>query len=436
VLSTGSCCSRDELAVATGVTTLASYEYDEEGRLSKVDRPAVGSYRFRYDDAHQLLSVTEGTDSVVTAFTYDDAYRARVSDIGAGQERFVFTYSGNQTSVRDGQGWTTSYGWSEIQGMRAVTQRSAPCETCEGGESYGYDALDRLTSVARSGSAGNQVFRYDRVGNRLVTQADAGVQGASYDLRNQLTSTSGSATVTFRGTLDEPGVVAVNGKPARMVSARVFEAEVSVAAGENTITVEAWDSTGNRKLETYSVTQPATAGSFVYDATGNLIQRVDGSDTWSYEWDAENQLKRVTKNGAEVARFQYDALGRRVEKVAGGIGYEYAYDGQDILKESRSDGAVYTYAHGPGIDEPEGRCSSTRTVSARSSRRPTAPATPSARANTTPGATRKRAQASPDSLSPAENGTLRPGSTTTEPDTTTPRSDGSSQRTRSASTGE
>jgi len=41
------------------------------------------------------------------------------------------------------------------------------------------------------------------------------------------------------------------------------------------------------------------------------------------EWNAENQLKRVTKEGVEVARFAYDPLGRRVEKVAGGVTYKF-----------------------------------------------------------------------------------------------------------------
>jgi RHS repeat-associated protein len=75
-----------------------------------------------------------------------------------------------------------------------------------------------------------------------------------------------------------------------------------------------------------------------------------------YEWTVENQLKRVTKDGIEVATFKYDSLGRRVEKkIAGGFTYSYLYDGMDILRETRSDGTTYTYVHGPGIDEPLAR---------------------------------------------------------------------------------
>ncbi len=63
----------------------------------------------------------------------------------------------------------------------------------------------------------------------------------------------------------------------------------------------------------------------------------------------------VEKNSAEAARFAYDPFGRRVEKAAAGVTTTYTYAGLDILREARSDGAAYTYIHGPGIDEPLAR---------------------------------------------------------------------------------
>jgi RHS repeat-associated protein len=86
------------------------------------------------------------------------------------------------------------------------------------------------------------------------------------------------------------------------------------------------------------------------DPNGNLTTKTEGSDTWTYEWNAEDQLKRVTLNGNEVARFAYDPYGRRVEKVAGGFTTSYLYDGQDILREVRG-GATLKYVQGPGIDQ-------------------------------------------------------------------------------------
>ena len=54
--------------------------------------------------------------------------------------------------------------------------------------------------------------------------------------------------------------------------------------------------------------------SYTYDPNGNLAQKTEGSDNWVYSWNAESQLTKVEKNGAEIARFAYDPKRRRLEK--------------------------------------------------------------------------------------------------------------------------
>jgi RHS repeat-associated protein len=87
------------------------------------------------------------------------------------------------------------------------------------------------------------------------------------------------------------------------------------------------------------------------DPNGNLTQKTEGTDTWVYTWNAENQLTKVEKNGTEVARFTYDPRGRRVEKVAGGVTAGYTYDIDDILRERRG-ATIVSYVYGPGFDDP------------------------------------------------------------------------------------
>jgi len=89
---------------------------------------------------------------------------------------------------------------------------------------------------------------------------------------------------------------------------------------------------------------------FPIDSNGNLSSKTEGTDVWAYEWNAQNELTRVTKNGVEQARFAYDPLGRRVEKVAGSVTTSYTHDGEDILREVRG-ASTFKFVHGPGIDE-------------------------------------------------------------------------------------
>jgi RHS repeat-associated protein len=117
------------------------------------------------------------------------------------------------------------------------------------------------------------------------------------------------------------------------------------------VTVNATDLSGNVRTKSWTVNVPADAVSYAYDSNGNLTQKVDGSTTWTYEWNAENQLTRVLSNGSEVARYKYDPLRRRVEQVAGATTTKWAYDGEDVLRET-SGATIWKYVHGPGIDEP------------------------------------------------------------------------------------
>jgi RHS repeat-associated protein len=99
------------------------------------------------------------------------------------------------------------------------------------------------------------------------------------------------------------------------------------------------------------VTAAGAGTTYTYDPNGNLTSKTEGSDTWGYEWNADNQLTRVTKNSIEQARFSYDPMRRRVEKVAGGVTTSYTYDSEDILREVRG-ATTLKYVHGLGIDEP------------------------------------------------------------------------------------
>jgi RHS repeat-associated protein len=136
-----------------------------------------------------------------------------------------------------------------------------------------------------------------------------------------------------------------------MLQGNVFEADLQVQPGSSTVTVQATDVNGNVATKQYQVTVAGSGATYSYDANGNLQTKVEGSDTWTYEWNAENQLTRVLSNGVEVVRSGYDALGRRVERVSGGTTTTWTHDAEDILRQAVGSATV-KFLHGPGIDEP------------------------------------------------------------------------------------
>jgi RHS repeat-associated protein len=136
-----------------------------------------------------------------------------------------------------------------------------------------------------------------------------------------------------------------------MGASNTFEGEIAAESG-SILTLAATDLSGNARTNTYRLPAASPTITYTYDANGNLATKDEGSDVWSYAWNARNELVTVAKNGSVVARFAYDPLGRRIQKVAGDVSTSYVYDGEDIIRETRSNGTGYRYIHGPRVDEP------------------------------------------------------------------------------------
>jgi RHS repeat-associated protein len=82
-----------------------------------------------------------------------------------------------------------------------------------------------------------------------------------------------------------------------------------------------------------------------------MTQKTQGPDTWNYEWNTENQLVRVNKNGAEVASYGYDPFGRRVARVESGNQSGWTYDSEGSIREAGSSTTRH-YVQAAGVDEP------------------------------------------------------------------------------------
>ena len=114
---------------------------------------------------------------------------------------------------------------------------------------FGYDAADQLTGATHQTTAATPVilkrfaYTYDPAGNRASEQIDDSIISASHDSLNRLTSRAVSGALRFTGTLDEPGTVTIQGKPATVDAANTFSGTASVANGTTTVTIrcQGWE---------------------------------------------------------------------------------------------------------------------------------------------------------------------------------------------------
>lgn len=370
-----SCDDAQRTVTAANGTDTLTWIYDTAGRLvSEASAKNGTTVSYAYNDAGQKASVSLNGD-LVAAYTYEGAYLKTITSEG---RTFTYEYDdmGRRTSLAFPNGVTTTYSYNPTLGWleRIATTKGATTiadftythdlvgnrltkSTPDWTETYSYDAGSRLTGAERVGSAPESLlFGYDPVGNRSSDQLNGVSRSYSYDARNRLLAAHAGSTLHVQGRTSEPAQVTVGGQSAQMLPGNGFSAEVTAAPGTNAIAVRAADNSGNVRTNTYNVGAAGDA-SYAYDANGNLTQKVEGGATWIYEWNALNELTRVTKDGGEVVRFAYDPIGRRVEKAAGGITTSYLYDGMELMRETRDNEGPSAYLHGPDVDQPLARIS-------------------------------------------------------------------------------
>jgi RHS repeat-associated protein len=338
--------------VATEASTknasTVGYSYDDAGNRTLLTLNGATHVSYAYDQQSRLFSITRGSNTI--SFGYDTPSRRTSMTYPNG---VVTTYGydteSHLTSIAANKGATPITSFTYL--LDVVGNRTRKT-TLDWIEDYKYDDAYRLLSADRSTGTPTR-FRsaYDATGNRTADQKDDASMGATFNNLNQLLSRQAGGVLAFKGSTNEPATVIVGAKPAQTTASNTFSAQAPVSSGTTDVAVVATDPAGNMRTNTYRVNESTTGATYTYDPNGNLSTKTEGTDTWAYEWNANDELTRVTRNSVEQARLSYDPEGRRVEKVAGGVTTTYTYDGNSILREVRG-ATTLRYVHGRGLDEP------------------------------------------------------------------------------------
>jgi RHS repeat-associated protein len=90
-----------------------------------------------------------------------------------------------------------------------------------------------------------------------------------------------------------------------------------------------------------------------YDGAGNLTADKDG---YEYQYDYENRIVKITKDGNDMAEFAYDALGTRIERFTNHDSQTTCYyynDNWQVVTETDGNGLTQRwFVYGNYIDEP------------------------------------------------------------------------------------
>jgi RHS repeat-associated protein len=384
------------VAYNDGTTPALAYGYDRRGRLTGVTQGANATTALAYNDPSELLSETYGGSSPLTGLAVTngyDAYLRRTSLHLNTSSALSFTYGYDAASrlltVNDGNNNIATYSYlanSPLVGQivlansgttrmttakqydflnRLIQISSAPSAAPALSYSYLYNlANQRIRAALGDGSSwlytydflgqvivGHKFFSdqtpvpgqqfnyaFDNIGNRTQALAGGDQNGqnqrlASYTANalNQYTQRTVPGYVDIMGLGFATNAVTVNGQTAWR-KFEYFRQQLSVTNTSAPVWQPLTNAQGGQTTVTGNLFVAETPESFAYDADGNLTS--DGR--WTYTWDAENRLVRMTNNTAvgpqQLITFVYDWKGRRIQKQVSASGTmtnntTFVYDG-------------------------------------------------------------------------------------------------------------
>ena len=341
------------------------YLYDADDRLRKIDYPtsadvtvnydaqdrpnsvtdAIGTTRVTYDELDRVKAVDGPWDSDTVSYEYDAVGRRKtlrvngVAGVGSEDASYVYDTLGRLQKLT---GMAGEFNYSYVGETGALSQLQLPNGTKT---VYGYDNLERLTSLTNQKNTGELLSRYAYGYEETHAGGNYALRGLRTSMDSQLSDIATGAAQQAQRTL-----YAYSG------DSQLTGESTTPIAGQGQNMASSWnrsygyDAMGNRtsatqtnedgvisnssstpnklnQLTAYSTNtttgtaSSAMASALIYDARGNLSEqasKVDGVDAGRsrYVYDDLNRLVSLTSlNAAGVAqsqtRFVYDFASRK-----------------------------------------------------------------------------------------------------------------------------
>ncbi len=253
----------------------AVYNFDDANRLLNLVNSADSStISFGYDNEDKLTS-RNYPNGVATTYEYDDMDRLkRLKDVGPTATLFDRQYSYNNAS--------------QISQIIDLTQT----------RTFGYDNVDRLTSVTNSGGA-NEAYAFDDVGNRISSHRSATY---GYQPFNKLTTT---ATGKYQYDANGSMFSRFDG-PKRWTQMWDYENRLSKVTNQKQTVRYKYDALG-RRVQRFTVGNKENT-KFTYDGPDVLLDDNSGVLTKYLNNEGIDEKLRV-QTGSNVNYFLTDHLG-------------------------------------------------------------------------------------------------------------------------------
>jgi RHS repeat-associated protein len=244
-----------KLQVAGSVSSRVTYAYNAQGQLASLVTPSGQTVGYGYTN-NQVTSVTVNGINVLTGAKYFPFGDVASWTWGNGQAyQRIYDSDGRIQSVTIA-GTVRTYGFDTASRITGLTDTGvAPAVA-----TIGYDNLDRLTS-AINGTAYNELFVYDLIGNRTSETVGGVTTALTYGTTSNRLTQIGTQVIGY----DNAGNTASDGTFTYGYSQR--NRLVQVSQGSSTVATYKHNAFGERVTKTLG----GTTTTFVFDEDGHLL---------------------------------------------------------------------------------------------------------------------------------------------------------------------
>ena len=282
---------RTEYAANRSITRQISYTYDASGNVTSITSGG-NTISYTYDEINRISSVTDQNGQTLS-YAYDKA-----------SNRTGLTYPGNKTVV---------YIYDNADRLKSLT-----------------DWLNETTQYSR-----NQVGQVTDVinGNGTKTHFEYDAAGRLIQLKNLLANDTVISSHDL--TLDGAG--------------NIIQANVDlplIPALPPSISSMTYDNT-NRLLN-------AAGKSYQHDQTGRIIEEDANGTQTIYNFDINDHISAITRNGSTLSQYAYDLNDNRISQTQNGTETRYVIDSlaslPNVVAETNAQGAISRYyLYGEGL---------------------------------------------------------------------------------------
>jgi RHS repeat-associated protein len=303
-----------------------SNEYDSSSRVISQTEPSGQTLTFKYEAFHTTITNKANgavTDEWFTSNNQPYSITRGFGTAGATTETFTYNVDGQLTSVTDGNGHVTTYGYDAAGNQ--TSEKDAAGNERKWTYNETHDVLTETTPAKETTTfkrdANGNVESISRPGPEETVQTTA----LSHDEDGQLESVTDSLERTWSYTYDSYGDRASETNPvgetqtfnydkdSRLVSLVTPRGNLEgVEPSEYEATVER-DGRGRPK----KIIDPlGHATEYAYDVNGNLLSMTDANGhTTKYVYNAANQQIKIEKPNGATIETGYDKTGQVTSQV-------------------------------------------------------------------------------------------------------------------------